>query len=79
MLITSQMSAYGALLGNSFLDIKKSAKHISDLYSSLYRSIPYMNGLSNGNFEMSDRKAFIKQYWDMHKQNTKQPAPKTGE
>jgi len=73
MLLMAQLSAFGPILGNSFLDLRKSSKHISDLYSSLYRSIPYMSGAHKVNSDTLERKEFIKQYWDMHKQIKKQP------
>jgi hypothetical protein len=76
-LMIARLSAYGSILGNSFMDAKKASNFVSSLYSSLLSSIPYMNGTATKHSEDSGRQAFVEQYWKMRQQTLEENAKKT--
>lgn len=71
-LFTARFVAFSSILGNSFVDGKKLSGSISDLYSAVYSSIPYVNASSGRSASDSERKDFMEQFWQMRKQLLKQ-------
>ena len=65
-LVLAKLMSFGNFLGNSMIDHKKASNVVSDLYSALCCSIPYLNGSRAGSGGSSGRKEFVDEFWKLH-------------